>query len=351
MLNTTRRLSQALLAAAALAPLGGVTSAATPAQQQAILQTGTGGPEILKLQTVPVPAAGAGQVLVRVYAASVNAAEWKSRAAAAGYAPAAATIIPGGDVAGVVEQLGAGVTGLKVGDPVFAVIARKPAPLNGGYAQFALTEARNVVPKPANLTYAEASTLGIATITAVRAVTETRLARGERILITGVAGGVGSAAAQAAKARGAYVIGTATARHNDFLKGLGVDAIIDYSQVKFEDKTGKVDVVLDTVGGDTTVRAMGTLKPGGRFLSVGARDYEAHCRSLGIECVARASASDAPRAIYEEVAALATAGKIKVKIDKSFPLAEAGRAQAYGEEGHTEGKIVLIVDAANANRR
>ncbi len=124
--------------------------------------------------------------------------------------------------------------------------------------------------KPANITYAQAAGLGIATVTGVRVVDDTKIAKGQRVLITGRReGGVGSAAAQAAKARGAYVIGTASARHNDYLRSIGVDQVIDYTKVDFEKQVGHVDAVIDTVGGETATRAMSTLTRGAQFAARG----------------------------------------------------------------------------------
>jgi NADPH:quinone reductase-like Zn-dependent oxidoreductase len=336
---------------AVLGTCSGVSLADTPRDQKAIVQTGTGGPEVLRLQTVPVLEPDAGQVLIRVYAAAVNPTDWKTRSAAPGYTPAAGTIIPGGDVAGVIEKIGSGVTTLKVGNRVFAVISRNLGILNGGYSQFAVASIANVVPKPPGTTYAEAAGLGIATVTGVRAVDETRVSQGERVLITGVAGGVGSAAAQAAKARGAYVIGTATAQHNAYLKSIGVDEVIDYSQVKFEDQVKNVDVVIDTVGSDTAERALTTIKKDGLYISVAARGLEEKCAAAGVHCLGRGTAFETQRSVYEEVGTLATTGKLKVKVEATFPLAQARQAQELGERGHTEGKIVLIVNAAKANRK
>jgi NADPH:quinone reductase-like Zn-dependent oxidoreductase len=347
----TLSLARPALFLAMVATHMGIAFGATPREQKAIVQAGTGGAKVLQLQTVPVLEPGENQVLIRVYAAAVNPTDWKSRAGTPGYTAAAPVVIPGGDVAGTVEKLGSGVTTLKVGDPVFAVIARNPTPLNGGYSQFALAAVANVGAKPRTMTYAQAAGLGVATVTGVRAVNETRVSKGDRVLITGVAGGVGSAATQAAKARGAYVIGTASARHNAYLKSIGVDELVDYTQVKFEDKVTSVDVVIDTVGSDTAERAITTLKKGGRYISVAARGLDAKCAAAGVTCVGRASAADVPRSVYDEVGSLAAAGKLAMKVDKSFPLDQAGQAQAFGEQGHTEGKIVLIVDAAKANRK
>jgi NADPH:quinone reductase-like Zn-dependent oxidoreductase len=223
--------------------------------------------------------------------------------------------------------------------------------LNGGYSQFAVAAVANVVPKPPRTTYAQAAGLGIATITGVRAVYETKVSQGERVLITGVAGGVGSAAAQAAKARGAYVIGTATAQHNAYLKSIGVDEVIDYTQGKFEDNVKNVDVVIDTVGSDTAERALTTIKKDGLYVTVASRGFQDKCVAAGIQCMSRDMTPDMQSGVYEEVARLASAGKLKVKVEKTFPLAQAGQAQALSEQGHTEGKIVLIVNEVKANRK
>jgi NADPH:quinone reductase-like Zn-dependent oxidoreductase len=339
---------QAMFVAMLGISIGG-SFAATPKEQKAIVQTGNGGPEVLKLQTVAVLEPGEGQVLLRVYAAAVNPTDWKMRTAGPGYAPAVAAVIPGRDVAGVIEKIGSGVGTLKVGDAVFAVISRSASALNGGYSQFAIAAMADVVPKPPSTTYAQAAGLGIATLTGVRAVNQTEVSQGERVLITGAAGGVGSAAAQAAKARGAYVIGTATAQHNAYLKSIGVDEVIDYTQDKFEDKVKNVDVVIDTVGGDTAERALTTIKKDGLYVSVAARGLEPKCAAAGIRCMSRDAVVQ--RSVYEEVATLASTGKLKVKVEKTFPLAQAAQAQELSEQGHTEGKIVLIVDEAKANRR
>ncbi len=351
MISSNISFTRLALCLAMLGAGSAVSFAATPTAQQAIVETGNGGPEVLHWKTVPVLAPGAGQVLIRVYAAAVNPVDWKFRNGGPSYAPATGDIILGSDVAGVIEKTGSGVDTLKVGDPVFAYIARTPEVLNGGYSQFAIAAATDVVPKPPATTYAQAAGLGTATVTGVRAVEETKVSQGQRVLITGVAGGVGSAAAQAAKARGAYVIGTATAQHNAYLKSLGVDEVIDYSQVKFEDQVKNVDVVIDTVGSDTAERALTTVKKGGMYVSVTARGLEEKCAAAGVQCMSRNAAPGTQRGLYEEVAALANSGKLMVKVEKTFPLAQAAQAQQLSEQGHTEGKIVLIVDAAKANRK
>ncbi|HVF15487.1 MAG TPA: NADP-dependent oxidoreductase [Steroidobacteraceae bacterium] len=345
----------AVALAALIATLFAMTlAAATPSHQQAIVQHGVGGPEVLKLESVPVLSPGKGEVLIRVYAAAINPVDWKRRKGGGDYAmdpKGLPVMIPGGDVAGVIEKVGEGVTALKVGEPVFALLPRDPKRLNGGYSQYAIAPAANVMPKPKSFTYGEAAGLGIATVTGVRVVVDAKVSKGQRVLITGASGGVGTIAVQSAKARGAYVIGTASGRREEFLKSIGIDEFVDYTKGNFEDKVKNVDVVIDTVGADTTDRAFKTVRRGGHFVSVATRNYEAKCAAANVTCPARFNAFEVGRPIFEEVAKLAAAGKLNVYIDKTFPLAQAAAAQMYSEQGRTQGKINLIVDPLWADQR
>jgi len=328
--------------------------AATPREQRAIVQHGIGGPEVLKFETAGVPEPGKNEVLIRVYAAAINPVDYKRRIGTGDYAPEPAalpTAIPGGDVAGVIEKVGGDVTAFRVGDPVFAVIPRDPKRLNGGYAQFAVATTETVVAKPRNVTFAEAAGLGVAAVTAVRIVSVTKVAKGQRVLVTGAAGGVGSIAVQVAKERGAFVIGTASGRRAEYLRSIGVDQFVDYTKGNFEDQIKDVDVVIDTVGEDTATRAFKTLKKGGHYISVAARGLERQCEAAGFKCPGRGNAQALPREFYDETGRLAGSGKLSLYIDKSFPLAQAADAQVYSEQGRTQGKISLVVDAENANRK
>jgi NADPH:quinone reductase-like Zn-dependent oxidoreductase len=330
----------------------GASMAAAPAMQQAIVQTGYGGPDVLTLQSVPVLQPGEHQVLIRVYAAAVNPTDWKMRIGPGpGAAPPDAATptrrIPGQDVAGVIETVGAGVTDLRVGEPVFSLIGHSVPGLNGGYAQYVVAPAENVVRKPKRLTYAEAAGLGVAGRTAERSAELAQLHRGQRVLITGVAGGVGSATAQIAKARGAYVLGTAQPAHAAFLKSIGVDKVIDYKQPHWTDQANNVDVAIDTVGGDTATAALGLVKRGGTFITIASRDITADmCAAAGVTCpyVGAPKPGDPTDGDYlRPVAKLIEAGKFSVHIDKTYPLASAADAQEYNRSGHTEGKVILIV--------
>ena len=363
---------------------------ATPAQMQAILQEGSGGPEVLHLRSIAVPEPAAGQVLIRVYAASVNPIDWKMRSGyrpavppPAGNAPGAgagapppggsgaapsgpaagappgdgaapAARIPGMDVAGVIERVGPGVTQFKPGDAVFSMIGRGIAGLNGAYAQYTLAPLDNVVAKPKNLSYAEAAGLGTTGMTAARILGRVGLASGQRLLVTGVAGGVGSAVAQIARARGAHVIGTASARHARYLESIGVEEVVDYTQGPFEERVKDVDVVIDTVGGETAARALKTLRRDGSFGTVAGRVDPALCAAAGVNCAAGGppgSGEPSEGELLRQVAELAAAGRFRVHVDRTFPLARAADAQEYNRAGHTEGKVILVVDAQQATRR
>jgi NADPH:quinone reductase-like Zn-dependent oxidoreductase len=327
-------------------------------------------------------------VLIRVYAAAVNPVDWKMRngmnrgggaprgeggppgggAPGAGGPPGAppgagpggppgggsTTAIPGMDVAGVVEKLGSGVTNVKVGDAVFSMLGRGVGGMNGGYSQYALAPSGNVVAKPKNITYAQAAGLGTAGMTGVRAVNGANVSKGQKVLILGVAGGVGSAAAQIAKARGATVVGTASARHNAYLKTIGVDQVIDYTKGSFEDQVKNVDVVINTVTGDSAERSLKTLKKGGTFASVAGNVAADKCAAAGVKCAAGGPPGPGGPSegdMLAEVGKLVSAGKYGVNVDKTFPLEKAADAQIYSFDGHAEGKIILIVDAANANKK
>jgi NADPH:quinone reductase-like Zn-dependent oxidoreductase len=362
--------ARALLLVLGVLAAGSASRAETPTEMQAIVQAGTGGPEVMQYRTVPVLQPWAGQVLVRIYAASVNPVEWKRRAGISGVAGRAPgvegppvstpatpenTSIPGSDAAGVIERVGPDVTQFKVGDAVFASIsAGAPGALNGAYAQFALAAEGRVTPKPKNLTYAQASGLGTATSTGVRAVMMARVSQGERVLITGAAGGVGSAAVQAAKARGAYVIGTAAAKHDAYLKGIGIDAAVDYTSGDWPSRIKNVDVVIDTVSPANAQRAMQTMKQGGRLITIaGGSADAAACGAAGIACSALrggGGGQEEGNAVRAEVVRLIEAGKLTVNVDATFPLQQAYEAQEENRKGGTQGKVVLIVDAANAGR-
>lgn len=335
------------LATGLTAPMGFFSGAATaePPTMKAIRYHEAGGPDKLVLEDAPIPAPGDDEMLVRVHAAAVNPVDAKIRArgpSSGGRFPS----IPGYDVSGVVEAAGKAVTKFKVGDEVFAYLSLQRA---GGYAEYAIVKESEAAKKPAKLTHTEAAAVPLAALTAWQALVDTaKLDKGQSVLIHGGSGGVGSFAVQIAHARGAKVYATASDKNLAFLKELGADVAIDYKATKFEDVAKDVDVVFDTVGGDTQARSFGVLKKGGIIVSiVGMPDKQkadgAGVRAAGI--LVKPSATQ-----LEEIAALIDQGKIKPEVSLLLPLAEARKAQEQIATGHTRGKIVLSVVAEPAKK-
>jgi NADPH:quinone reductase-like Zn-dependent oxidoreductase len=244
--------------------------------------------------------------------------------------------------------------------------------LNGGYAEYAVASVGSVIAKPKTMTFAQASGLGTATGTGARAVQTGKVQAGQRVLIGGAAGGVGSAALQIAKARGAHIIAIASGRHADYLKKLGADEIFDYTKVAWQDQVSNVDVAIDTVSAENAALAIKTLKKGGKLVSVVGRVDAALCTAAGVDCGsnqqgpppagggapgAAAGMGAAPGSMpagndtMTEVLRLANEGKFVINVDATFPLARAYDAQEENRNGGTQGKIVLLVNAAEANKK
>ena len=302
-----------------------------PASMQAVVVIG-GKP---LLQTVDRPAPGAGEVLVKVRAAGVNPADWK-RAQRASTTP----VVPGWDIAGVISAVGPGVSGWKAGDPVMGFFEG-----TGGYAQYAAIAVDSIASKPRKLGFDAAAGVPLAAVTAWKALVDAAgLQRGQRVLIHGAAGGVGSAAVQIAAVRGAYVIATASERNHAFLRSIGANETIDYNAVRFEEHVSNADVVLNTIDEQTAIRSLPVLKPGGIMVTVaGAVPAEA-CAAAQMRCVAASRRTGTPIGqILAEVARLADQGRFTVHVDATFPLARASDAWDMSRTGHTRGKIILTI--------
>jgi NADPH:quinone reductase-like Zn-dependent oxidoreductase len=334
-----------LLTALSLARAAQCPGHVLPATMQAVRLHEYGGPDKLKLESAPTPRAGKGEVLVRVKYASVNPVDWKLREGHGGeWWPLKFPAVLGLDVAGEIVQVGEGVEGLACGDLVSGYLGRTPdaARDRGGYAEYVAVDARGTVRKPANIDEQQAAAFPLVGVTAWAALVDLgALQQGERVLIHGGAGGVGSMAVQIAKARGAYVIATASARNHDFVASLGADEVIDYRSVKFEEAVKDVDLVLDTVGADTTARSPQVLRDGGRLVSIaGMPPPECGKR---IQCPQDGGDPDGGRHALQALAKLIEAGKLKINVDEVFSLGQAGAAQERNREGHTRGKIVIQV--------
>ncbi len=299
-----------------------------------------GGPEVLKYEHALRPEPKEDQILVRVIAAGVNPVDGMIRSGMfAKHEKAAFPMILGGDIAGVVENVGNKIAKFKTGDPVFAYLSLKNG---GGYAEYALATEREAAPKPKSLTYVEAAAVPIVALTAWQALVDTaKLSAGQTVLIHGGSGGVGTFAIQIAKARGAKVIATASTANQDLLKELGADIAVDYTKQKFEDLAKDVDVVLDSVGKDTLARSYGVVKKGGFIVSIVARLDQAELDKHGIH---GATLSVDPNSEeLAEIGKLIDEKKIKVIVSQTFPLSEAVKAQEQAATGHTRGKIVVKV--------
>ncbi|WP_067984695.1 NADP-dependent oxidoreductase [Nocardia caishijiensis] len=310
---------------------------------RAISQDTLGGPEVLREVELPRPEPGPSQLLIRVHAAGINPTDWKHRALPGLFLPAPPFVL-GWDVSGVVEAVGFGVTLFAPGDEVFGML---PYPYgHGSLAEYVVGPARAFVRKPTAVEHVVAGATPLAALTAWQALVDTaQVEAGQRVLIHAAGGGVGHLAVQVAKARGAYVIGTASAAKHDHLRALGADELIDYRSVDFTDVVREVDVVLDTLGPENCRRSLPTLRPGGVLVSILARQ-DAELSALAAERGVRFASLlvEADHEGMRAVAALLESGALIPTIAGVFPLAEAGKAHALGETGRTLGKLVLTVD-------
>src|SRR5579875_1158142 len=307
---------------------------------RAIRQEVLGGPEVLKEVELERPQPGLSQILVRVHAAGLNPTDWKHRAHRIFLGPP--PFVLGWDVSGVVEATGFGVTLFKPGDEVFGML---PYPHGvGSHAEFVTGPARAFAAKPGNVDHVQAGAVPLAALTAWQALVATaRLSAGQRVLIHAAAGGVGHFAVQIARARGAYVIGTASAGHHDLVRGLGADELVDYHATDFSAAVADTDVVLDTVGGDYPARSLRTLRPGGTLISLLPIPAEvlAEADRLGVR--AEVMLVEADHGGMTALAGLVTEGRLRPVIAGTYPLADAAKAHEQGETGHVAGKLVLTV--------
>jgi NADPH:quinone reductase-like Zn-dependent oxidoreductase len=299
-----------------------------------------GGPEILLFEDAPRPVPGFEEILIRVHAAGVNPIDRRIRA---GYLkdvrPYTFPLILGWDLSGVVEALGPGTGKFKKGDEVYS---RPDSTRNGAYAEYITVQESEVAFKPKSFNHIQAGAIPLASLTAWQAIFDTAgLSAGQRILIHGASGGVGSFAVQLAKWMGAYVIGTASARNQPYLRELGVDEPIDYEKDRFEDLVRSVEVVFDTIGGDTQRRSWKVLKKGGILVSIAAPPSTEEAAKSGVRQPFIFMTPNSSE--LTEIAKLVDIGKLQPVVETVLPLADARRAHELSQTGHTRGKIVLRV--------
>lgn len=305
---------------------------------RAVVVSEWGGPQVLTETAIERPEPGLGEVLVRVHAAGVNPADWKTRASGALVSWGEIPIV-GWDVSGTVEAVGPGTTLYRPGDEVYGMpLFPRQA---GGYAEYVTGPARHFAPKPASLDHVQAAALPLAALTAWQALVDTAgITAGQRVLVHTAAGGVGHLAVQIAKARGAYVIGTASAAKHELLRELGADELVDYRSEDFAEKLTDVDVVLDALGGETAERSLRVLRPGGHLITLPGPD-SVPAGADGVHAVWLLVEPDL--AGLREITSLVDRGLLRPLVDTVLPLSEAARAHELGEQGRTTGKIVLTV--------
>jgi NADPH:quinone reductase-like Zn-dependent oxidoreductase len=298
---------------------------------KAVVLTKPGGPEVLQVQDLPDPPVGPGEVRVATKAAGINFADLMARVGIYPDAPPPPCVL-GYEIAGEVESVGEGVEKVAVGDRVVG------GTRFNGQAELVTVSQDTVWPLPDALSFEEGAAFPVNYATAYAAlVVMTGVSEGERVLIHAAAGGVGHVAVQIAKARGAYVIGTASAAKHDFLRSLGADEVIDYRHQDFTE-IEPVDVVFDTIGGEYAERSATVLKPGGVLVSIipGNPGFDVdRAVDLGIrfELFGSVSASGAELALLPQ---------LKVQIDHAVPLADAAKAHELVESKRTTGKVVLV---------
>jgi NADPH:quinone reductase-like Zn-dependent oxidoreductase len=307
---------------------------------KAIRIHGRGGPDHLVYDEVPKPHPGPGEVLVRVAASGIIVSEltWDETYQTEAGEPRPLPI-PGRDLSGVVVEVSADVTDVAVGDAVYAMLAYGR---DGAEAEYAIVLPSELAPKPRTLDDVQAAAVPLSALTAWQALfIHAKLSKGQRVLIHGAAGGVGTYAVQFAHWAGAHVLATASARNTDFLRDLGADLIIDYATTRFEDVAHDLDVVLDLVGGDTLARSWQVVREGGVLVSVVSPPPTKQAPRQGVRFawfIVEPSGE-----LLRQIGGLLGAGQVRPIVDQVFPLAEARQAYDAGIQGHPRGKIVLTI--------
>lgn len=300
-----------------------------------------GNENVLKYEDAPMPEIQDDDLLIKVYAAGVNPLDWKVREGyLKGVLPHKFPLTLGWDVSGVVETVGSKVTNFQVGDAVYAC---SNATRNGAYAEYIAVNSREVALKPASIDHNHSAAIPMVGLTAWQGLFDVaNLAQGQRVLIHAAAGGVGSYAVQLAKTKGAYVIGTASAGKQEFLLALGVDEALDYTSVNFADKVKDIDVVFDSIGGDTLERSWQVLKPGGFLVSIAEVPSEEKANAHNVRSSFFVIQPNAEQ--LRKIADLVDQGKIQTYLEEVFPLQQAKDAHLRSQTGRVKGKIILQVE-------
>jgi NADPH:quinone reductase-like Zn-dependent oxidoreductase len=322
---------------------------------KAIIQDRYGSPDVLQLREIDRPVVGDDEVLIRVHAAGIDQGVWHLMAGLpylvriAGFGlRAPKNPVRGLDVAGRVEAVGENVTEFQPGDEVFGTC-------NGSFAEYACARADRLAPKPANLTFEQAAAVPISGYAALQAVRDQGKVRpGQRVLIIGAGGGVGTFAVQLAKAFGAEVTGVASTTKTELVRSIGADHVIDYTREDFADGSNRYDVILDIAGNRSLSHLRRALAPEGTLVIVGGegggkwlggidRQLRAHVLSAFVRQKMGTWISKERPEDLEELRELLEAGKLMPIVDRTFPLSEVPEAIRYLREGRARGKVVIVV--------
>ena len=292
----------------------------------------------LSVTDVDAPSLEAGKVLVEVHKAGVNPLDWKIKEGA--MSPRDPVTL-GEDFEGVVRDVGAGVSGLEPGDEIYGMAGFVNG-ASGSFAEYDLVDPQNVALRPKSVGEAEAGALPLTGVMALQAVTELfRLSPGEKILIHGGAGGIGSIAVQLARNLGAHVAVTCAADETDYVRSLGASEAIDYETQNFEEVISGYDAVYDLIGGEVYEKSFRVLKPGGTIVSTLEPPDEDLMSKYGVKAIYQHFQPTRKRLM--KLAVLVDEGDIKVHVDKAFPLTETSEALRFQKEARPKGKIVIDV--------
>lgn len=301
-----------------------------------------GGPEVIEIRDVPKPTPSKDQVLVEVYAASVNPIDWKVRN---GYlkdrGPIKFPVTIGGNFSGVVQEVGENVSDFKIGNEVYgqALVMNGSS---GSIAEFTASNAANTAIKPSNINHLEAASLPLVGVSALQGLEQhIGLKSKQKILIHGGSGGIGTIAIQIAKHIGAYVATTVSTKDIEFAKELGADKTIDYKKEKFEDKLEDVDSVFDASGRDLIEESFKVLKEGGIYVTMTAAPDQELAKKYGVRAMRESTDTTTPN--LNRLRKLIESGIVKPQVDRVFPLAQAREAFIYQETGHPRGKVVIKI--------
>ncbi len=299
--------------------------------------TAFGDSNVIKQNEINKPVVSEGEILIKIKAITVNPLDIKIRSGAMQQMmPTPLPYTPGLDVAGVIEAIGNGVTRCKEGDEVFA------STFGGTYTEYVVVKENQVSLKPKNVTCNEAAALAIPLVTSYSVLVEAaQLQKDEKVLIHGAAGGVGNIMVQMAKALGAYVIGTASGNGVDIVKKAGADEVIDYKTQDFTKLVKDVDMVIDTVGGETQIKSFEVIKKGGKLISIFMPPSPHLAEQFGVTAKFINSTPSYTKLDFGKQ--LVEEGKIKIEIAKTLPLEQAAEAQDLLSKGGANGKIVLEV--------